>query len=434
MSDLNDVPELATSGDSRATAEKDLSARSRFFISFGGLIFLAWLMYYWNVQMAENFSMHDVQQKHNIKTEPPNVAGPTNPPGGIAPNTPSPAGDTVVESDGSCNTLCEKREEGRKTKFGGDLLDSKDILRLAKEGREKTIKKLREDYGEYFDSIFIEGGDKDGKPTSYRGLTALGSQSRERLKNKLKLKVLRMMSNVNASESSVMGCNCMKKQGKANGSPDDSANNVPNFYEKYVFANGGHSQAAGHGNTFKETYTAYFAEDVRPIMEAIGIDLIDRNYAAGGMKATPFVSTCSKEIFGREVDFLVWNYAMTDSKYADIAYYLYRGAINAGRPAMLIVDGDKQATYVGVQLEKMGLTLFKSKVLDLKGVPDSAPDGIPLSLAEMEKFPDLVKYLKVKGGMAGAKDDKWSCTPEKQAAGSDCLCPNVGGRSSWHMG
>jgi hypothetical protein len=44
------------------------------------------------------------------------------------------------------------------------------------------------------------------------------------------------------------------------------------------------NEAAGHGNIFNETYTAYFGRDVRRIWEAIGIEFEDRNYAMGGMR------------------------------------------------------------------------------------------------------------------------------------------------------
>lgn len=124
---------------------------------------------------------------------------------------------------------------------------------------------------------------------------------------------------------------------------------------------------------------------------------------------------------------------MTDKGYASTAYYMYRGAINPGRPALLIVDGAKQAKFVGTQLEAKGLSLFQSTI-NLAGVPDSTPDGIPLTSKELEMLPELVQYLKVNKGLEGGNDVKWSCSPEMQEAGSDCVCPAVPSRSAWHMG
>jgi hypothetical protein len=123
----------------------------------------------------------------------------------------------------------------------------------------------------------------DGEP-SYKGMSEVGLRSKDRLKRKLKLKVLKMIKNIRVSESDIMGCDCVKKRGKANDTPDDRAYDIPDFYGQYVFANGGHSQAAGHGNLYKESYAGYFETDLRPVWEAIGINMISRNYASGAMQ------------------------------------------------------------------------------------------------------------------------------------------------------
>jgi hypothetical protein len=159
------------------------------------------------------------------------------------------AGETqppVSDDDVKCNDICEKRETNRKTKFGGDLLDPKDVLRLAKAARDETIALLREDYGKYFDGIFVKASNDtnpNAEPSYYtmKGVTRDGP-SRGRLKRKLKLKVLKMMHAIRTSESNVIGCDCVNKKGTPNGPADDALFETPDYYEKYVFANGGHSQ------------------------------------------------------------------------------------------------------------------------------------------------------------------------------------------------
>jgi hypothetical protein len=347
MSDPDGFPELASASDKKvAPIENDLSARSRFLVAITGIIILSWLMYYWNGELAQGVQVQDVDIKMKVElkaeklsrdsehimtlspldvvTHPPidndgaETDGATDPPveGDGDENddvteppeksvddendnvteppeesdddendnvTEPPIDDIPIESDGSCDALCDKREENRKTKFGGDLLDVNEVLRLAKEGRDKTIKALREAYGDYFDAMFVDGTDMDGEP-SYKGMSDVGFRSKDRLKRKLKLKVLKMIKNIRVSESDIMGCDCVKKQGKANDTPDDRAYDIPDFYEQYVFANGGHSQAAGHGNLFKQSYAGYFETDLRPVWEAVGINMIARNYASGAMK------------------------------------------------------------------------------------------------------------------------------------------------------
>ena len=123
------------------------------------------------------------------------------------------------------------------------------------------------------------------------GDSTIRYDAREKLKRKVKVKVLKMMNNIRLSEQNVNGCDCIKKrgtmvvtdQGSSSSSGGDNGHDEggPDFYEKYVYANGGHSTAAGHGNMYNETSIAYLTYDLKPIWEAIGIDFHGRNYAMG---------------------------------------------------------------------------------------------------------------------------------------------------------
>ncbi|CAJ1931900.1 unnamed protein product [Cylindrotheca closterium] len=339
--------------------------------------------------------------------------------------------------DKGCSDICTKREASRKEKFGGDLLDFRDIVKLAEAGHEKVISTLRHDYGEYFDRMFIN----KGNGTHYFGMRPADLQgpSKERMKRKMKIKVLKMMASVRTSESNLHGCDCVEKAGSVNSRVDEGiSTDIPDFYEKYVFANGGHSNAAGHGNKYSESYTAVFGRDVRPVWEAIGIEMIDRNHAMGGLASNPYHSTCVKEVFGTDVDFLAWNYGMTDSKPYSAAHFIYRGALIPSRPAFVFVDWVKGAN-LGRSFVEFGLAMFRSR-LDgnpVSQLPDMTPDEIPISNEQAQKIPDMARNLKCNKRLEG-KDlcfgSKWSCTEKMQAAGIDCICPHIGKRNSWHMG
>jgi hypothetical protein len=140
------------------------------------------------------------------------------------------------------------------------------------------------------------------------------------------------------------------------------------------------------------------------------------------------------------VDFLTWNYGMTDNRVESVAFYSYRGATSPGRPAILYVEGDNLAKKVGIPLEKHGLAAFKTRLFGgdaLDKVPDSMSGGIQLPDDELEKLPAFVRSIKCNGRWEGGKicrDTKWSCTNQMKNDGSDCICPNLGKRSSWHMG
>jgi hypothetical protein len=224
----------------------------------------------------ENETAHDSVDT-NLTTEPPTTTPPI-----INTNIPHSEND-----DNSCSDVCEKRKTNRKTKFGGDLLDPNDIFRLANAAKDETIGLLREDYGDYFDPIFVNGTKGKDEQNRYHGMKGMNPDgpSRDRLKRKFKIKVLKMMTAVIASESNIFGCDCIQNLGTLTpGVNESTLTDIPDFYEKYVFANGGHSQAAGHGNRFSESYTAVFGRDVRRVWEAIGIQLIDRNHAMGAMR------------------------------------------------------------------------------------------------------------------------------------------------------
>ena len=64
--------------------------------------------------------------------------------------------------------------------------------------------------------------------------------------------------------------------------PTEAHKMKPNHYAKFVWATGGHSVAAAHGNFYRESYTANLGRDLQPILSAVGLDFQVRNYAMGG--------------------------------------------------------------------------------------------------------------------------------------------------------
>ena len=116
-------------------------------------------------------------------------------------------------------------------------------------------------------------------------------------KRKLLIKVLQVQTSIRKEESNYMGCDCLHGD-KAILSTTDSdsssatdtttvhINATQTLYSKFVWAAGGHSASAGHGNLYNESYTAYLDYFVSPILKSIGIEFVPRNYAMGG---TPYV-------------------------------------------------------------------------------------------------------------------------------------------------
>lgn len=199
----------------------------------------------------------------------------------------SPIEIPVVGDGGKCPALCDSREQARNTKFGGDLLDLSNVVQMANKAHDKLVDHIKLQYGDYFDGIFIKDpAPNTTTPRKYAGMEPVtpDGKSRHRLKRKLQLKVLKMMEALKLAEENVHGCNCRTKTGSTNENEDAFTSSIPDYYQKYVFANGGHSNAAGHGNVFSETYTHYIGEDLRIIWDALGVEMINRNMAMGAMR------------------------------------------------------------------------------------------------------------------------------------------------------
>ena len=55
--------------------------------------------------------------------------------------------------------------------------------------------------------------------------------------------------------------------------------NTTDTFGKFVWATGGHSSSAAHGNFYRESYTAVLGRDLQPALKEIGLNFEVRNYA-----------------------------------------------------------------------------------------------------------------------------------------------------------
>jgi hypothetical protein len=183
--------------------------------------------------------------------------------------------------------VCQARRTTRKDQFGGDLLDRKDLLEALNKAKANMISKLHVDYGkEHFENIFVDKA-ANGTEQRFRGFDPItpDGDSPNRLKRKLLIKILSMQTAIQTKDSNVRGCDCTNGD-KPLGGAANIENDAPldTIFERYVWATGGHSAAAGHGNLYNESYTAFMERDLKPIFGAIGIEFEGRNYAMGGTR------------------------------------------------------------------------------------------------------------------------------------------------------
>ena len=146
--------------------------------------------------------------------------------------------------------------------------------------KERLTQGLHRDYGtEYYSAIFESMGQSRGRTVIQpAGGVNVPNNSWDRLRARIVIKLMDVLSN--------------------------SSNRQPTF----VWATGGHSSAAGHGNFYDESYTAVMEKNVRVIFDAVGIQFTGRNYAMGGSDSAPEAAWCNEEIFGADLDVLSWDY------------------------------------------------------------------------------------------------------------------------------
>lgn len=233
------------------------------------------------------------------------------------------------------------------------------------------------------------------------------------------MKVLEMQINVHNQEKGE-GCDCQSKE------------NVTTF-AKYVWATGGHSAAAGHGNLFNETYTAFLGRDARVVFEAIGIEFEDRNYAMGGTASAWEISMCWQQIFGRDVDFFSWDYGMTDGNSPErLLHYGYRGGLSPGNPAFLALRiggrSQKARTNALNTLEQAGMPVFVGTESSFERRNEGVPNSAGLTRAEIDALPYFVRNLRCNEQFE--KGDPY-CGEEKY---SKWGCESRPKKAPWHPG
>jgi len=345
-----------------------------------------------------------------------------------------------------CPKFCKARLAQRISHQGGDLLHSQDLLVLATKAREEMIKTLKQDYGEdVFKAMFEE---PDGTSRGYTAFWGAGDKSsnptdqgpsKARFRRKLKIKLLEVQSAVLKEESSLLGCNCVATM-IGSRHQDGNTNNdevtlpeIPRSYSKFVWATGGHSAAAGHGNLYNESYTAYMERSVMNVFLAVGIDFVGRNYAMGGMSSGPEIALCLESLFGIDVDLISWDFGMTDGRsYFKKLFYANRIGMNRNKPA--IVDLNIAGRQFNNRLEQIkivedqGLTAMYMNPEKWQDLEKGIPDMFGMSEDQMSKIAPYARDLKCKGILE--KGDP-TCGDKKF---NKAICPLREGMTSWHPG
>ena len=89
--------------------------------------------------------------------------------------------------------------------------------------------------------------------------------------------------------------------------------------DEFYYVMGGHSAAAGHGNNFHQTYLMEFANIMEPVLHKLGVRLIARNLAMGGLGTSHF-SMGANTLYGKDIHAQMYLYERT-CIYVDLFAY-----------------------------------------------------------------------------------------------------------------
>ena len=340
-----------------------------------------------------------------------------------------------IEAD-FCAGLCDARSNQHLRRRGGDPLDPHFLLKAVEKEREKLHNMLRDDYGEEAFKLMWLKKENDqviGEKVCVSPDPPL-NVSYIKLRRKLQMKVLQVQIRILDEGKNLEGCDCTISEPAMHRRLQQRVvlPTIPPFYERFVWVTGGHSSAAGHGNLFNESYTAFMERGVKDVFRSVGIDFVGRNHAMGGMNSAPQLALCNEAVYGNDADVITWDFGMTDGKaHWKTNFFASRTGLHSNRPIHFSI-GNRGRNYKN----RMGML----KLAEEAGVPTlqllpnveadvavAVPDSFGLSDEELAKLGPYARYFKCKGALE--KEDK--CGDLKYNVN---VCPNRRFKASWHPG
>lgn len=388
---------------------------------------------------------------------------------------------TLRNLQDTCETQCANPKFHDLELFQNvDLVDPKNMLNRLKAHRNNwVIKKLFKNYGkEMYEAIFHPltdiydavrnttrsghvsiGIGADGYPNpmfedpakvpprNQPKNTTKHSVAWDRLVRKWQIKILQLQVNM-LDERKLTKPKCLDECNKRDeaGGRRNLVGEENGVYGKFVWATGGHSASAGHGNMFDESYTAVMGDALNSILPtAMGLEFEAKNYAMGGTDCAEEIALCYESVFGQDVDFFSWDYGMTDGhlewKFIMYAYHAAQLSKNVNpakmtqpgnvnhRPAFFAIHSGGARDMVMTQFQEMGMTTLTHDVeLFNKIIKDVIPDTFGKNEAQIKDMPPFLQYLKCDGktesGEPGCQANKFNLT----------MCPVRKFCTSWHPG
>lgn len=339
-------------------------------------------------------------------------------------------GDVVLKNGAPAEkmaNLASTKPKRHKKKWGskkGPTINT--MLEAFQVQRQLMIESMEKDYGaDNFKTILL-----NHSKTAIRSPTGPNGPSNDRMRRKIMIKILE------AQHAAKKRTRSLRTHGqhlnetmddRRRTQEEDSLAGLPT----YVWASGGHSAAAAHGNFWRESYTAVLERAVKEVFTAVGINFIGRNFAMGGTSSGPEIAMCTKEVYGTDIDLLSWDAGMTDGhKQERMAQYFTRAGILPKQPTIVALQVGKSPSRIGVleDMEQSGMAAFVQVEDEDKAMTAGIPDTLGLTDDQIALMPEFVRNFKcgiqIEKGDPGCKELKFNSS----------MCNNRRFRTSWHPG
>jgi hypothetical protein len=400
--------------------------------------------------------------------------------------------DTAVEAEAVAET--EENEDNEDNEDEDDNDNNRlSLLNSVLKARKKMIKKLKKDYGnDYYEKIFHISKSDDLKKQKKKNKDTQ-DPDRPRSTHMMKYNFIRPIVYTDreghrsdytkdAIKDNIVATNNINnfqrkliiKILRAQKNPSSNKNKNNN---KYVWATGGHSASAGHGNLFEESYTKIFESTASDVFQAAGLILETRNYAMGATSSASEMSMCYNEIYGTDIDIFSWDFGMLEARdylKGRMLHYIMRGLLSTSSASAPFNFNSKYEqpivpAFIGLQeineprkqiIQQLndafmtttentkndvdgndgndgndsdsnnnnGLALFLGDNDLFQDMKDSIPDTFGLSSNEINSLPTHVRNFKCNESIE--KGEPY-CGNEKYTMEE---CPKRMGMASWHPG
>lgn len=222
---------------------------------------------------------------------------------------------------------------------------------------------------------------------------------------------------------------------------DYNNNNSSNPASRLVWATAGNSIAAGHGNLYRESYTAVLTRAVTPVLDAASLAFVSRSYGLSGAQSAPECAFCTHALYGNDLDILVWDFSLTDGRRRDVElnkmeWFWTRSAVSSSSYSSTIflavnVYDDPGRIAILDSLAARGLTVLYSR----HSVWEAAIEGIPATILgssqhEIDAMPPFVRQFKC-GDHGKLEADGTLCL---HADKFNPICPKRLFQTNWHPG